>query len=183
MKKFILFFLAGIAFNSCSDQKSESKDVVKDSTSVEPAAVKMNYPYTIDHPDNWDMGSAENTMVALSGLKAYENGNIDDCVKYFGDSVRLEFDGLDTKVSRDSLKAMFTKSRAGLKSMQVKMDDWESVISKDKSEEYVSIWYKEIWEDTKGKKDSLAQMDDLRMKNGKIIGIDQKSRKLPAKKM
>ena len=78
---------------------------------------------------------------------------------------------------------MFTKSRAALKNMEVKMDDWESVISKDKNTEYVSLWYKELWEDTKGKKDSLVQMDDLRMKNGKIVGIDQKSRKLSAKKM
>ena len=63
------------------------------------------------------------------------------------------------------------------------MDDWESVISKDKSMEYVSLWYKEMWEDAKGKKDSLEQMDDLRMKNGKIIGLNEKSRKLSAKKM
>ena len=143
----------------------------------------MNYPYTIDHPDNWEIGSTDNTMAALTALKAYENGNVAECVKYFGDSVRLQFDGLDTKVSNDSLKSMFTKSRAALKNMEVKMDDWESVISKDKNTEYVSLWYKELWEDTKGKKDSLVQMDDLRMKNGKIVGIDQKSRKLSAKKM
>ncbi|HEV8084196.1 MAG TPA: hypothetical protein VGP55_13400 [Chitinophagaceae bacterium] len=143
----------------------------------------MNYPYTIDHPDNWEIGSTDNTMAALTALKAYENGNVAECVKYFGDSVRLQFDGLDTKVSNDSLKSMFTKSRAALKNMEVKMDDWESVISKDKNTEYVSLWYKELWEDTKGKKDSLVQMDDLQMKNGKIVSIDQKSRKLASKKM
>jgi len=182
MKKLILFFLAGIAFFSCNNQGTNSKEVVKDTTSAAPAA-KMNYPYTIDHPDNWDMGNTENTMIALSGLKAYENGNIDDCVKYFGDSVHLEFDGLDTKVTKDTLKSMFTKSRNALKSMNIKMYDWESVISKDKSDEYVTLWYKQIWEDMKGKKDSLAIVDDLKMKNGKIIELDEKSRKYPAKKM
>ncbi len=178
-----LFFLAGILFSSCSNQATETKDTVKDSTSAEPAAVSMNYPYAIDHPDNWEIGSTSNTMAVLTALKAYENGNIDECVKYFGDSVRLQFDGVDTKVSKDSLKSMFTKSRAALKTMEVKMDDWESVISKDKNTEYVSLWYKESWEDTKGEKDSLVQMDDLQMKNGKIVSIDQKSRKLPSKKM
>lgn len=183
MKKMFLFFLAGIVFSSCSNQATESKEIMKDSASAGPAAVTTNYPYTIDHPDNWEIGSTDNTMAALSALKAYENGNIDECVKYFGDSVRLQFDGVDTKVSKDSLKSMFTKSRAAIKTMEVKMDDWESVISKDKNTEYVSLWYKELWEDTKGKKDSLAEMDDLQMKNGKIVGIDQKSRKLAAKKM
>lgn len=182
MKKLILIFTAGIIFYSCNSETATTTDATKDSTSAEPAAAKINYPYTIDHPDTWETGSTDNTMAALSALKAYENGNIDECVKYFGDSVHLQFDGLDTKVSNDSLKAMFTRNRAGIKSMEVKMDDWESVISKDKSAEYVSVWYKEIWKDNKGKIDSLAQMDDLRMKNGKIIGLDEKSRKYPAKK-
>jgi hypothetical protein len=183
MKKLILFILAGIVISSCNNQGTDAKEVVKDTASAAPAATKMNYPYTIDHPDNWDMGSTDNTMAALTSLKAYENGNIDECVKHFGDSVNLEFDSFETKVSNDSLKSMFAKSRGALKSMEIKMEDWESVISKDKSAEYVSLWYKEIWEDAKGKKDSLSQMDDLRMKNGKIVGIDQKSRKYPAKKM
>ncbi len=38
----------------------------------------------------------------------------------------------DKKMSNDSLKSMFTKLRSGFKSIDVKMDDWESVISKDK---------------------------------------------------
>lgn len=183
MKKLILIFTAAIIFYSCNNESATTTDATKDSTSAEPAAAKMNYPYSIDHPDNWETGSTENTMAALSALKAYENGNIDECVKYFGDSVHLQFDGLDTKVSNDSLKAMFTRSRSELKSMEIKMDDWESVISKDKKTEYVSLWYKEIWEEAKGKEDSLAVMDDVQMKNGKIISLDQKSRKLPAKKM
>ena len=182
MKKLSLFIVTGIVIFSCNNAGTESKEVAKDTTSVTPAAVKINYPYTIDHPDYWDMGSTDNTMTALTALKAYENGNIDECVKHFGDSVRLAFDGFEAKVSNDSLKSMFSRNRSAVKSMEIKMDDWESVISKDKNEEYVSLWYKEIWEDAKGKKDSLSQMDDLRMKNGKIIAIDQKSRKYPAKK-
>ncbi|MEO6218854.1 MAG: hypothetical protein ABIO81_00395 [Ginsengibacter sp.] len=183
MKKMCLFFLTGIVLSSCNDQATESKEAMKDSISAGSDAATINYPYTIKNPDNWEIGSTDNTMAALSSLKAYENGNIDECVKYFGDSVHLQVDNLDIMVSKDSLKSMFTRSRSQLKSMEVKMDDWESVISKDKNGEYVSLWYKEIWEDTKGKKDSLAQMDDLKMKNGKIVGIDQKSRKYPAKKM
>ncbi len=34
------------------------------------------------------------------------------------------------------------------------MEDWESVISKDKKEEWVTLWYSQKWEDMKGKTDS-----------------------------
>ena len=62
------------------------------------------------------------------------------------------------------------------------MDDWESVISKDKKIEYVSLWYKQIWTDEKGRVDSLECMDDLRMKNGKIVALNEKIRHYPTKK-
>ena len=80
----------------------------------------MNYPYTIDHPDYWDMGSSENTMVALSALKAYENGNIPESMKYFGDSIHLQFDAWDKTLPADTVQAMFTNFRNGYKSLYYK---------------------------------------------------------------
>lgn len=179
MKKIVLFFLSGIVFISCNNNGSGSSGTPKDSTAVAPAApAVMNYPYTIDHPDNWEMGSSQNTMVALSALKAYEQGNVPESVKYFGDSVHLQFDAYDKTLPADSLKAMFTKMRNELKSMSVKMGDWESVISKDKSEEWVTIWYRQFMEDLKGKKDSMDIIDDMQLKNGKIVRLDEYTRKL-----
>ena len=58
------------------------------------------------------------------------------------------------------------------------MGDWESVISKDKKEEWVTLWYSQTWEDMNGKTDSLAVIDDLRLKDGKIIRLDEYTRKL-----
>ena len=178
MKKMRLFFLSAIVFASCNNGGTETKEAMKDSTTVAPAMTTMNYPYTIDHPDNWDIGSSANTMTALSALKGYETGNVAESMKYFGDSIHLQFDGLDKKMSSDSVKAMFTNFRAGMKSMDVKMYDWESVISKDKKEEWVTLWYSQKWEDMKGKKDSLDIIDDLQIKDGKIIRLDEYSRKL-----
>ncbi|MEP7252039.1 MAG: hypothetical protein ABI683_06650 [Ginsengibacter sp.] len=183
MKKMIWLVMTVVALYSCNNESEKTTDVIKDSTTIEPTASSVNYPYTIEHPNYWEMGSNENTKIALSALKAYENGNIDECVKYFGDSVHLQFDGMDATLPGDSLKAMFTKSRSDIKNMEIKMSDWESVISKDKKVEYVSLWYKQIWEDNKGKKDSVALIDDIELKNGKIIGLDEKSRKYPGKKM
>ena len=78
--------------------------------------------------------------------------NIDEAVTYFGDSVTVRFDELDAKLSNDSLKAMFKKSRALDKSLTIDMYDWESVKNKVTNEEYVTIWQKQKWEDMNGEK-------------------------------
>ena len=178
MKRLILFFLAGIAF-SCNNDGTTSKDVAKDTTAVtNTSTTTVNYPYKIDHPDYWEMGSTANTETALNALKAFQDGNVADAMKYFGDSIHLQFDGLDKKMSKDSVTAMFTTMRNGYKSIDVKMNDWESVISKDKKEEWVTMWYRQKWEDMKGKKDSADFIDDLQLKDGKIIRLDEYTRKL-----
>src|SRR6185437_16196315 len=101
MKKLWLILLTGIVFNSCKNQGASQTATTKDSSVQNASAEKMNYPYTIDHPDNWDIGNNQNTLVALSALKAYENGNVDESMKYFGDSIRLEFDKMDTTFTHD----------------------------------------------------------------------------------
>jgi len=85
--------------------------------------------------------------------------------------------------SKDSLRKMFTAQRSDLKSMKIYMDDYESVKSKDGKQQYVSLWYKQIWEDKKGNTDSIEQMNDLRIVNGKIASLSEKSRRYPKKKM
>jgi hypothetical protein len=92
MKKLILFFLPAIVMISCSNNEgNETTDAMKDWTDAGTKSASVDYPYTIEHPDYWEMGRTDNTMAALSALKAYENGNIDECMKYFGDSVHLQF--------------------------------------------------------------------------------------------
>ena len=76
---------------------------------------------------------------------------------------------------------MFIRDRSQYKTVSVNMHDFESVKSKDVDKQYVSLWYVQKWEDQKGMMDSLSMMDDLEIKNGKIISIDQKSRRFPKK--
>lgn len=158
----IAFFLVNLV--ACTEKKETSASV-----SAEP------YPYTIEHPDNWEVGSTANTMSALKALKAWEEGKMNESVKYFGDSVTVKFDGLDKKMSNDSLKAFFT----GIwnNSFKIKMQDFESVISKDKSSEWVILWYRESWE-TNGVKDSSDVINNMKLKDGKVILLDNYTRKL-----
>jgi len=114
-------------------------------------------------------------------LKDFENWNIEACMKSFADSVRLQFDELDQKLPRDSVQKMFTADRSNLKSMKIDMHDFETVKSTATGKQYVSLWYVQKWEDLKGAMDSVSVMDDLEIKDGKIISIDEKRRRFPKK--
>jgi hypothetical protein len=159
---------------SCNNEGTttgEAKDKTAD------ASTKPNYPYTIDNPDNWDIGSTANTMTVLSALKAWEEGKMDESVGYFADTTNALFDAFDKKLSRDSLKAMFSEAWKNYKNVKVNMKDWESVIAKDKSEEWVTLWYTQSWDTNNGGRDSISMVNDLQLKNGKIIRLVEYSRK------
>lgn len=175
--QFLLLATAGVIFISCKNGSSPTTEANKDSTASTSTAQKMDYPYTIEHPDNWEIGSQQNTFNALSALKAWETGNIDESLKFFADSAKVGFDGFDKKVSKDTLKKMITPGKM-VKSISIKMQDWESVISKDKKDEYVSLWYRQYVESPDGKKDSIDVFNDIKIKDGKIIGLDEYKRKL-----
>ncbi|TWV93343.1 hypothetical protein [Chitinophaga pinensis] len=110
------------------------------------------------------------------------NKNVAECASYFGDSVRLQLDYFQKVVRHDSLPAMLEQSLADFASVKIEMDDWESVISKDQQEEWVTLWYKQSWVDKKGKADSLAITDDAKIVNGKIVLFDEKIRHFPSGK-
>lgn len=179
MKKLFISGIVVFAFlASCQDKSKADKAVLTDaSTSTK------TYAYTTARPVGWEWGSDDNLTVAMNALKAYETGDMDACMKYFADTVRVEFDGFDKVMSNDSLKAMFKNQRATFKRVEIKMDDYESVKSKHDSIEYVSLWYKEIMEDMKGKVDSAETINDIRIKNGKINLLNEKIRHYAVKKM
>jgi hypothetical protein len=182
MKYSILLLLAaGIA--GCN---SNDKTAAPESTDTKVAAAttetSMDYAYTIKQPDNWVTGSKENTKMVLASLKDWENGDFATCMKSFADSVQLNFDGFQAKLPKDSIAAMFASDRKNYESMKIEMEDFESVKSKDGTEEYVSLWYKQKSQ-LKGKPmDSVVVMDDLKIANGKILSIDEKLRHYPKKK-
>ena len=70
------------------------------------------------------------------------------------------------------------------KDLSVKIDlhDFESVISKDKKDEFVTLWYNQTTTDKKGKVDSVSVINDLKISNGKIVALDEAFRHFPVKK-
>ena len=180
MRKYIM--LAGIAAMLAACNNGEQA-ATTESTAADSTTAAINYAYLpANHPpDNWDRGNMENAALVLQSLKDWEEGNIDKCLTAFADSVQWVADGMDQKMSKEELKKMLEDYRNGVQSVKISMDDYESVISKDKQSEYVGMWYKEVVTDKSGKMDSAYYMDDALIKNGKIALIDSKHRRFPAK--
>jgi hypothetical protein len=185
MKK--IFWMAStiLFIVSCNSNPEPTGKTGKDSTTTTMVSTdKIDYAYLpANHaPDNWDRGDQHNVAIVLKSLKAFENGNVDGALDAFADSVHWSADGIDGKISKDDLKKEFTDSWAKMASLKIVMDDYESVVSKDKKSNWVSLWYKQISTDKTGKVDSVYCMDDAKIDNGKITVLDEKARKFPASK-
>ena len=151
--------IVGIVF-SCNNPAQK-----KDSSA---ASSSPDYPFKISKPDNWDIGSKENTLIVLQSLKAYESGKVDEWSTFYGDSVQMGYDGFDKKLSKDSLKALFLTNWK-YNNVSINVRDWESVISKDKKDEWVTVWFSQSWETKDGIKDSIQAVNDFQVKEGKIV--------------
>jgi hypothetical protein len=179
----IIFLLCIIACaNACNNQAGKSENGYTE-TSTPGAATSeevLDYPYKLkgEYRD-WQPGNKKNALTVMKMLKAWETKNIKECATYFGDSVELNMDYFRKVVKQDSLPAMLEQSWADFASVKINVDDWEAVISKDKKDEWVTIWYKQSWVDKTGKSDSVAIVNDAKIVNGKIVVFDETSRHFP----
>ncbi|MDZ4071618.1 MAG: hypothetical protein U1C70_07325 [Sediminibacterium sp.] len=172
MRKLLTIAVMATIIFSCKNAE-DKKEVTSDVT----------YPYSLEKPDNWDIGSKENTLLVMNALKAFEDNKVEDCLSYFADTVRWRADYMDQTLSKDSLRVAMTNLRNSIQAVQVKMGDFESVISKDKKDEWVTLWYTEIVTDKTGKTDSLAMVNDIKVSKGKIVELNESVRHFPTKKL
>ncbi len=179
MKRLMLFSCIAFFAISCNNNgdKADSKAAASSSD------VKYDYAYTLDKPyKNWQPGDQQHVVTVLKSLKAWETGDMEACMVAFADSVDVRFDGFRQKFSKDSLKTFFAAGKAGVSSVSIKMYDWESVISSDKKDQWVTLWYDETTTDKAGKTETIAIVDDLKIVDGKITELDQKIQHYPTKK-
>jgi hypothetical protein len=186
MKKMLVISCMAIFAMACNNNDAKTANTADSTGTAKMEATKAplpEMPFKLDRPyQNWQPGNPQNAVVAMTGLKAFIDGNMDACVASFGDTVELRFDNYFAKLSNDSLRKDFTKQRSAFNSIEIKMNDWESVISEDKKEEWVTMWYKQINTYKNGKVDSMGVVDDCKIVNGKVVVLDEKIQHLPAKK-
>ena len=171
---FLIIFCIG-SFSCNTSPKSEiskTDSVVSSETLV--------YPFTPKYSLKWQPGDEKFALMVLNCLKHYVDGDIKGAFADFPDTVEFAQDGFHFKGSRDSLAMIIAKSRAELASVSKEFDTWLTAYYPDKNDTWVTLWYTERWTDKKGKMDSLNYVDDVLIKNGKIVEYDEKQRRFPA---
>jgi hypothetical protein len=182
MKRLLLIACTATVLFGCNDKSGSSTTGTDSTKKTDTKTGDLVYPYKLDKPyQDWQPGDQKHAVTVMTALKAFENNDMATCMKGFGDSVEVFLDGYRNKLSNDSLSKVFAQQRGQYKSLTIKMQDWESVIGKDK-DEWVTLWYKESWVDMKGKADSLAIINDAKMVGGKVVILDEKIQHYPAAK-
>ncbi len=177
-----IFLVASLAF-ALAACNSETKDAGTTEKPADASGAKIEYPYTPAMPyRGWKIGSEQNTVVAMNALKGWADKDYAKLEANIGDSLDMTMDGFKAKMSKDSAMNFMKTEREKYTDVTITMYDWESVISADKKHEYVTLWYKQVWTDMKGVKDSLSVVDDCKIENGKMIELDEKIQRFPAKK-
>jgi hypothetical protein len=166
---------------ACNNEATVSSSADSSTTTATTMESQVSLPYQVERTPDWEMASNENTAIAMAALKSFETNDSSKIRSLVADSIEFYYDNGKFKGSRDSFVTMLTNYRNGYDNVSIKMLDYESVKSKNRNEEWVSLWYTETYKDKKGKVDSFMTMDDIRIENGKIKEIDTKARKLAAK--
>ena len=169
-------------FASCSNEEKDKTASATIETKRVAPDVTLPIPLAIPYRKWQIMENNDNTIAALNSLKFFIDKDFTALAGTLGDSVQIRLDGYADKLTRDSVIKMFAAMRPMYVDLAVTMYDYESVISADKKDEYVTLWYKQTWKDDKGKADSMNVVDDCKMKNGKLIELDEKVQRFPAKK-
>jgi hypothetical protein len=171
MKFFPSLLALPLLLAACTPKSSTDASAAKNDTA--------KYAYTIPKPDNWLIDTnITNTQSALSALKAFELGDTASLRKYCADSMEFNY---DAGVYKGPVKQFLIMSKAekdSAKTLSIKMVDWEPVVSKDKGEEWVTLWYKQYMTYPSGKTDSTGVVNDLLFKKSKIVRIDEYLRRL-----
>lgn len=182
MKQMFVITCLAISLASCNNASTTQSTTDSTGTAAKTVAEPV-LPFKLVRPyRNWQMGSNENVVAAMGALKAFVDKDFTAVAAAMGDTVEIRMDYYADKLSRDSAVKIFTGARATYNDLVVTMYDYESVISADKKDEYVTIWYKETWKNDKGVADSLNIVNDFKMKDGKMVELDEKVQHFPAKK-
>ena len=173
MRKIFLFtaiaFLAACNSNADKSPKMET-ETGKAADSGSAKTENISYPYTADYSSDFEIGDPKNAQTLLQLYKDFDNNTLDNSKSAFADNDTMYFaSGGMFAGSRDSLFAIAGKMRSQMGSVVDSVHAWVALRSKDKKDEWVLIWSREISTDAKGKKTARELQETWRFdKNGKI---------------
>jgi hypothetical protein len=175
MRKICLF--TTIAFlTACTSPADKSKtettkasDSMSTSTSGKQRS-NLTYPYTADYSSDFEMGDAKNAQTLLELYKNWDNNTLNNSKSAFADNDTMySSDGHMFAGPRDSFFIMANKERGQMGTVVDSVHAWVPLRTRDKKEQWVAIWTKEISTNAKGVKKSKELHEVWRFDdNGKI---------------
>ena len=181
MRKFP-FFVAITFLAACNSSTDKSKmETPKSADSTMPKQESLSYPYTADYSSDFEIGDAKNAQTLLALYKDWDNNTLDNSKSYFADVDTMIFaNGSMFAGSRDSMIVMAKKSRGQFTTVVDSIHAWIPLRSKDKKEDWVVIWTREISTNSKGIKAVNELQETWRFdKNGKINLVYQYAQASP----
>ncbi len=180
MKKILVFASVALfaACNSGTDNaKVESMGTGADSTKMD----STSYPYTADYSHNFEIGSTKNSTTLLQVYKDWDNNTLGNSKNSFADIDTMIFsDGTMFAGSRDSFFTIANQMRAQMGTVVDSVHAWVPLKSKDKNEDWVLIWAREIATNAAGKKTAKELHEVWRFdKDGKINLVYQYEQQPP----
>jgi hypothetical protein len=177
MKFSLLFIFSCFVFAGCNNE-TKTAEAKTDSTAKDNTAKKetLTYPFTPKYSLNWEPGDEKNAVIALTSLKKFVDGDVKGSLEYFADSVEFFADKFHFVGKKDSLEKIMTPMRADAVKMSLVPDTWITTYYPDQKSTWVTVWSTQTWTDKKGKVDSVYLTDDILMKEGKILQVDEKQR-------
>lgn len=164
MKTFSAMLLLGFAITTTACNTASN----------ETSKQQADLPYSKNAKYDWQFNpDQKNEIIVLNVFKAMENLDHETIGKYTADSLESNIDGVKLNGTREQIMQLNKDFFATLKTLKVVPQDWRSVISKDKSEEWVSVWFSQYWEDKAGKKDSVKVFNDIKLCKGKITAWNE----------
>ncbi|RZL44155.1 MAG: hypothetical protein EOP00_21030 [Pedobacter sp.] len=167
MKKISSLVFTALFLAAC--QNKEAKTAGSAST-----ADTTKYPYTVKKVENWEMNKdTKNLFTSMTLIKTFEALDTAAMGKVLADSVWFTLDGYQFKGTKPQFLKQIQGEFAKMNSFKINMQDYESVINKDKTEEWVSLWYSQISTAKDGKTDTVNLFNDVKLKDGKVVGLSE----------
>jgi hypothetical protein len=182
MKKILLLSTTCLFIFSCANNADKTATSSSDTTKVAASSTTtpaVDYPYTATYSSQMEVGDPNNSKKILEIYKDYDNGNLLAHKEYFADSIAFDLASGNTVMgTRDSILNTAQKERNNMKSVEDKIITFVPSHAKDKGENWVSVWTKEIDTHKDGKIDSTFLNENWMFnKDGKISYMVQLSAK------
>jgi hypothetical protein len=139
MNKNVFSFLFVSLLLACNPLSHKTDIAYEITNDTDTSLIK--FPYVPSSSINYKIGDSKYAQTVLRIWKDYDNNNLDGDLKFFADSVRIEFaNGFLINARKDSMLLMMKRFRSSLISSETSVDTWATLKPIDEEGTWVCVW-------------------------------------------